>query len=67
MGNCVELRGCGLIYGNCCFGTSFKALSRTLRPVDTATVTVFIFSEYFTSQGKIPLPTALTFGLLSID
>ena len=67
MGNYVELNGCGLIYENCCPGTSFKVLSRTRRPADTVTVSVFIFSEYFTSQGKIPALTALTCGLLSID
>jgi hypothetical protein len=67
MGNYVELSGCGLIYGNCCPRTSFKVLSRTRRPEDTVTVTVLIFSGYFTSQGKIPAPTALTFGILSID
>ena len=67
IGNYVELSGCGLIYGNCCPGTSLKVLSRTRGPADTITVNVFIFSEYFMSQEKILTPTAPTFGLLSTD
>jgi len=67
IGNYVELSVCGLIYGNCCPGISFKVLSSTRRPADAITVNVFIFSECFTSQGKIPTPTAPTFGLLSTD
>ena len=65
IGNYVELSDCGIIYGDCCPGTSFKVLSRARRPADTITVTEFIFPEYFTPQGKIPAHTAPTFGLLS--